>query len=112
MTRPPFDLVEAEEELVGRLQAEYSAIGFACFYLAEFANARHQLGHHRDPVFGGPDGPRDRRSQHRAVWFCIKVLIFLFIYVWFRATLPRLRYDQLMDLGWKTAHPRSALACC
>ena len=59
--------------------------------------------------FGGPDGPRIAGNSIGPVWFTIKVLIILFLYVWVRATLPRLRYDQLMDLGWKRLIP-AALA--
>jgi NADH-quinone oxidoreductase subunit H len=107
MNRPPFDLVEAEQELVGGFHTEYSSIRFALFYLAEFMNTVTMaaiivtlfLGGPAGPTFFGPDwiwGP---------VWFLAKLAVFLFTWVWFRATLPRFRYDQLMDLGWKVMIP-------
>ena len=109
MNRPPFDLVEAEQELVGGFHTEYSSIRFALFFLAEFMNTVTMsaiivtlfLGGPAGPTFFGPDwmwGP---------VWFVLKLLVFLFVFVWFRATLPRFRYDQLMDLGWKVLIPLS-----
>jgi NADH-quinone oxidoreductase subunit H len=109
MNRPPFDLVEAEQELVGGFHTEYSSIRFALFFLAEFMNTVTMsaiivtlfLGGPAGPTFFGPDwmwGP---------VWFLMKVFVFLFVFVWFRATLPRFRYDQLMDLGWKLLIPLS-----
>ena len=109
MNRPPFDLVEAEQELVGGFHTEYSSIRFALFFLAEFMNTVTMsaiivtlfLGGPAGPTFFGPDwmwGP---------LWFLGKLLIFLFVFVWFRATLPRFRYDQLMDLGWKLLIPLS-----
>jgi NADH-quinone oxidoreductase subunit H len=107
LNRPPFDLVEAEQELVGGFHTEYSSIRFALFFLAEFMNVVTMsalivtlfLGGPAGPVLIGPDwiwGP---------VWFLAKLLVFLFMFVWFRATLPRFRYDQLMDLGWKVLIP-------
>jgi NADH-quinone oxidoreductase subunit H len=107
LNRPPFDLVEAEQELVGGFHTEYSSIRFALFYLAEFMNTVTMsaiivtlfLGGPAGPTFFGPDwmwGP---------LWFVAKLVIFLFMFIWFRATLPRFRYDQLMDLGWKAMIP-------
>jgi NADH-quinone oxidoreductase subunit H len=107
LNRPPFDLVEAEQELVGGFHTEYSSIRFALFFLAEFMNTVTMsalivtlfLGGPAGPTFFGPDwiwGP---------MWFLAKLLIFLFMFVWLRATLPRFRYDQLMDLGWKALIP-------
>jgi NADH-quinone oxidoreductase subunit H len=107
MTRPPFDLVEAEEELSGGYNLEYSSIDFAWFYLAEYAMLVTNSAIMVTLWFGGPDGPRIAGHSIGPVWFAIKVLIILFIYVWIRATLPRLRYDQLMDLGWKRLIPAS-----
>jgi NADH-quinone oxidoreductase subunit H len=107
MNRPPFDLVEAEEEIAGGYMAEYSAIGFAFFYLAEFANVITNSAIIVTLFLGGPDGPRIAGHSIGVVWFLLKVFIFLFTYVWFRATLPRFRYDQLMDLGWKQLIPIS-----
>ena len=107
LNRPPFDLVEAEQEIVGGYHTEYSSIRFALFFLAEFMNVVTMsaiivtlfLGGPAGPVLFGPDwiwGP---------VWFLLKLFPFLIMFVSFRATLPRLRYDQLMDLGWKVMIP-------
>jgi NADH-quinone oxidoreductase subunit H len=107
MTRPPFDLVEAEEELSGGYNLEYSSIDFAWFYLAEYAALVTNSAIIATLWFGGPDGPRIASHSIGPIWFAIKVLIILYLYVWIRATLPRLRYDQLMDLGWKRLIPGS-----
>jgi NADH-quinone oxidoreductase subunit H len=107
MNRPPFDLVEAEEELAGGFNVEYSSIGFALFYLAEFMNVVTMSGIIVTLFLGGPDGPRIAGHSIGIFWFVVKVMGFLFTYVWFRATLPRFRYDQLMDLGWKRLIPVS-----
>jgi NADH-quinone oxidoreductase subunit H len=110
LNRPPFDLVEAESELVGGFNTEYSSIGFALFYLAEFMNTVTMSAITVTLFLGGPSGPW-HSSAHVLNWllpivyFVAKVFIFLFMYVWLRATLPRLRYDQLMDLGWKVLIP-------
>jgi len=105
MTRPPFDLVEAEEELAGGYNMEYSSIGFALFYLAEYGALVTNSAFFVTLFLGGPDGPYWHTIG--PVWFVVKVLVVLYIYVWIRATLPRLRYDQLMDLGWKRLIPAS-----
>jgi NADH-quinone oxidoreductase subunit H len=109
MGRPPFDLVEAEEELSGGYNLEYSSIDFAWFYLAEYASLVTNSAIIITLWFGGPDGPRIAGHSIGPFWFVLKLLIVLYIYVWIRATLPRLRYDQLMDLGWKRMIP-AALA--
>jgi NADH-quinone oxidoreductase subunit H len=105
MTRPPFDLVEAEEELSGGYNLEYSSVDFAWFYLAEYAALVINSALIATLWLGGPNGPRIAGHSIGPVYFTIKVLILLYIYVWIRATLPRLRYDQLMDLGWKRLIP-------
>ena len=105
MTRPPFDLVEAEEELAGGYNMEYSSIGFALFYLAEYAALVTNSAFFVTLFLGGPDGPYWHTIG--PLWFVVKVLAVLYVYVWARATLPRLRYDQLMDLGWKRLIPAS-----
>jgi NADH-quinone oxidoreductase subunit H len=105
MTRPPFDLVEAEEELSGGYNLEYSSIGFALFYLAEYMALVVNSAIFVTLFLGGPDGPRIAGHSIGPFWFALKVLIILYVYVWIRATLPRLRYDQLMDLGWKRLIP-------
>ncbi|HET7720273.1 MAG TPA: NADH-quinone oxidoreductase subunit NuoH [Acidimicrobiales bacterium] len=105
--RPPFDLVEAEQELVGGFHTEYSSISFALFYLAEFMNTVTVSAVAVTLFLGGPNGPEIGflPDLWPVVWFMAKLLAFLFVYVWFRATLPRFRYDQLMDLGWKKLIP-------
>ncbi|MDP8937817.1 MAG: NADH-quinone oxidoreductase subunit NuoH [Actinomycetota bacterium] len=107
--RPPFDLVEAEQELVGGFHTEYTAIRFALFYLAEFMNTITMSALAVTLFLGGPNGPRIGflPDLWPVVWFMLKLVAFLFVYIWLRATLPRFRYDQLMDLGWKKLIPLS-----
>ena len=107
--RPPFDLVEAEQELVGGFHTEYSSARFAMFYLAEFMNTITMSAIVVTLFLGGPSGPAPHflHGLWPIVWFFAKLLIFLFVQVWLRATLPRFRYDQLMDLGWKVLIPLS-----
>ncbi|NDF84112.1 MAG: NADH-quinone oxidoreductase subunit NuoH [Actinobacteria bacterium] len=117
LNRPPFDLVEAEQELVGGFNTEYSSIRFALFYLAEFMNTVTMSALIVTLFFGGPqpiaigdfvfDIPLLPNALEGTVWLLAKILVFLYMYIWFRATLPRLRYDQLMDLGWKLLIPVS-----
>ena len=107
MTRAPFDLVEAEEELSGGYNLEYSSIDFAWFYLAEYAALVTNSAIIVTLWFGGPNGPTIAGHSVGPLWFIVKELIILYIFVWIRATLPRLRYDQLMDLGWKRLIPLS-----
>jgi NADH-quinone oxidoreductase subunit H len=119
LNRPPFDLVEAEQELVGGFNTEYSSIRFALFFLAEFMNTITMSAVIVTLFLGGPqplridigsfewDGNLHLGPLNGTVWLLLKVLLFLYAYVWFRATLPRLRYDQLMDLGWKALIPLS-----
>jgi NADH-quinone oxidoreductase subunit H len=107
---PPFDLVEAEQELVGGFNTEYTGIRFAIFYLAEFMNVITMSAIAVTLFLGGPSGPslgflaRDNVVNVWLVpmlWFLVKVLALLFATVWVRASLPRMRYDRLMSLGWK-----------
>ncbi len=110
LNRPPFDLVEAEQELVGGFHTEYSSIRFALFFLAEFMNTVTMSAIVVTLFFGGPSGPILGVLPDwlwPILWFVAKLMVFLSIQVWFRATLPRLRYDQLMDLGWKLLIPLS-----
>jgi NADH-quinone oxidoreductase subunit H len=111
LNRPPFDLVEAESELVGGFHTEYSSIRFALFFLAEFMNTITMSAIVVTLFFGGPDGPIPHIPSATIwmpiVWFLAKTLVFLFVYVWLRAALPRFRYDQLMNLGWKWLIPLS-----
>jgi NADH-quinone oxidoreductase subunit H len=117
LNRPPFDLVEAEQELVGGFNTEYSSIRFALFYLAEFMNTVTMSALIVTLFFGGPqpisirgtvlDIPFIPNGVEGTIWLFAKVLVFLYVYVWLRATLPRFRYDQLMNLGWKVLIPAS-----
>ncbi len=111
LNRPPFDLVEAEQELVGGFHTEYTALRFAMFFLAEFMNTVTMSAIIVTLFFGGPSGPTFGLDGWFADYvlgfgyFFAKLFVFLFVFVWFRATLPRFRYDQLMDLGWKLLIP-------
>jgi NADH-quinone oxidoreductase subunit H len=111
LNRPPFDLVEAEQELVSGFNTEYGGISFALFFLAEFMNLITMSGIMVTLFLGGPqpigglDIPIIPGYIEGTVWFVLKLLVFLYVYIWLRATLPRLRYDQLMDLGWKVLIP-------
>ncbi|HUI47416.1 MAG TPA: complex I subunit 1 family protein [Acidimicrobiia bacterium] len=107
---PPFDLVEAEQELVGGFNTEYTGIRFAIFFLAEFMNVITMSAIAVTLFLGGPSGPSlGFLSPTNVVnvwfmptfWFLLKVLALLFATVWVRASLPRMRYDRLMSLGWK-----------
>jgi NADH-quinone oxidoreductase subunit H len=110
LNRPPFDLTEADSELVGGYMTEYSAFQFAMFYLAEYMNLVTMSAIMVTLFFGGPSGPWNPTGPLLhwlipIVYFVVKVFLFISVYVWIRATLPRLRYDQLMDLGWKVLIP-------
>jgi NADH-quinone oxidoreductase subunit H len=100
--RTPFDLPEAEQELIGGYLTEYSGLKFTCFYLGEYVNMITVAALASLIFFAG---------WHPAIgpfaWvpFFLKVVFFLFVYIWLRGTFPRLRYDQLMRLGWKVLLP-------
>ncbi len=109
LNRPPFDLAEGESELGGGYHTEYSSLRFALFFLAEFMNTITWSAIMVTLFFGGPDGPGFHvvRWLWPILWFLGKTVVFLYAQVWIRAALPRLRYDQLMDLGWKWLIPIS-----
>ncbi|ORV18046.1 NADH-quinone oxidoreductase subunit NuoH [Mycobacterium celatum] len=114
--RAPFDLPEAEGELVAGFHTEYSSLPFAMFYLAEYINMTTVSALAATLFFGGWHAPWPLNMWAGAnsgwfplIWFTAKVWTFLFVYFWLRATLPRLRYDQFMALGWKTLIPVSLL---
>ena len=109
LNRPPFDLVEAEQELVAGFQTEYSSFRFALFYLAEFMNSIVMSAIIVTLFLGGPAGPVlvGPAWVWGIVWFFAKLMVFLFTLVWVRATLPRFRYDHLMNIGWKVLIPLS-----
>jgi len=107
VNRPPFDLPEAETELVAGYQTEYSGIKFAFFYLAEYLNMVTVSAVAVTLFLGGPRGPHIDflPALWPVVWFFLKVFAIVFVYIWVRATLPRFRYDRLMNLGWKLLIP-------
>jgi NADH-quinone oxidoreductase subunit H len=111
--RLPFDLPEAETELVAGYHTEYSSMKFAMFFLAEYANMVVVSCLATVLFFGGWQGPLFGPDWLQMVlpllWFSLKVLCFLFLYVWIRGTLPRFRYDQLMAFGWKFLVPLALL---
>lgn len=112
--RAPFDLAEAEGELVGGFHTEYSSLKFALFFLAEYVNivAVSALattlflgGYHAPPGLGFTENWLG--GWFTAIWFFAKVAAFFFLFVWLRGTLPRMRYDQFMQFGWKVLIPAS-----
>ena len=112
--RAPFDLAEAEGELVGGFHTEYSSLKFALFFLAEYVNiiAVSALaatlflgGYHAPPGLGFTE--QWLGGWFTMVWFFAKVILFFFVFVWLRGTLPRMRYDQFMQFGWKVLIPAS-----
>ena len=106
--RHPFDLPEAEAELVSGYNVEYSAMGFALFSLGEYANMLLMSSLNVILFFGGWLPPLEILSFiPGSVWFGLKICFFVVLYVWIRAALPRYRYDQLMGLGWKVFLPIS-----
>lgn len=101
--RPPFDLPEAEAELVAGYNVEYSAVTFALFFIGEYLNIIVSCVLITVLFFGGSFFC----GYESSLIFAIKVIFFLFVFIWIRAALPRLRYDQLMQLGWKSLLPFS-----
>ena len=99
--RAPFDMPEAESELVGGYHTEYSSLRFAMFFIGEYANMVTVAAVVTTIFLGGWQGP----ILPPVVWFGIKVFLFMAFYVWVRGTLPRFRYDQLMNFGWKVLFP-------
>ncbi|MEG3618052.1 NADH-quinone oxidoreductase subunit NuoH [Magnetovibrio sp. PR-2] len=111
--RHPFDLPEAEAELVAGYNVEYSAMTFALFFLGEYANMILMCGMTTVLFLGGWLPPFDIAPFNLIpgpVWFVIKIAALLFIFIWVRASFPRYRYDQLMRLGWKVFLPLSLAA--
>ena len=113
--RAPFDVAEGESEIVAGFHVEYSGIAFGLFFLAEYANmilitaltVVFFFGGWLSPFAGYP-GPRDGTVPRRAPsfgWLLVKMIVLLFFFLWFRATFPRYRYDQIMRLGWKVFIP-------
>ena len=102
--RVPFDLPEAETELVSGYCTEYSGMRYAIFFMAEYIGMMVMASIGTICFLGGWNGPF-AVPFFPPLWFVLKVYLFLFLFIWIRATLPRYRYDQLMDLGWKLLIP-------
>ena len=114
--RAPFDMPEAEQELTGGFHTEYSGMRFALFFLAEYANMIVVSSVATTLFLGGWLRPFPNVAAlgfldlvPSWMWFLIKSFVFLYIFIWVRATLPRYRYDQLMRLGWKVLIPLAIL---
>jgi len=110
--RVPFDLTEAESELVAGYQTEYSSMAFALFWLGEYANILLMCALNTLLFFGGWLPPVDWAPLYYVpgiIWFLLKTLFFFFMFSWVMATVPRYRYDQLMRLGWKVFLPMSLI---
>ncbi len=104
--RAPFDLPEAETELVAGYHTEYSGMRFGLFQMGEYINLITLSGVTVTLFFGGWHGPY---APLGPLWFALKLLALLFVFIWIRATVPRLRYDQLMRFGWKVLLPVATL---
>ena len=112
--RAPFDMAEAEGELVGGFNTEYSGMRFGTFFLAEYINMINVSAIATTLFLGGWRAPWPisaipgvNEGWFTLLWFVVKILIFLFVFVWLRGSLPRIRYDQFMHLGWKVLVPVS-----
>jgi NADH-quinone oxidoreductase subunit H len=108
--RAPFDLTEAESEIVAGYQTEYSSMAFALFWLGEYANVLLMCALNAILFWGGHLPPVDWAPLYMVpgiIWFFGKILVMFFIFAWVKATVPRYRYDQLMRLGWKVFLPIS-----
>jgi len=108
--RAPFDLTEAESELVAGYQTEYSSMAFALYWLGEYANVLLMCGLNAILFWGGWLPPVDWAPLYMVpgiIWFFAKLFFFFFVFSWVKATVPRYRYDQLMRLGWKIFLPLS-----
>jgi NADH-quinone oxidoreductase subunit H len=111
--RAPFDVAEGESEIVAGFHVEYSGIGFALFFLAEYANmiliaaltSVFFLGGWLSPLQGVPGVGDTFLGAPHTLWLVGKTFLFLCIFIWLRATFPRYRYDQIMRLGWKALIP-------
>jgi NADH-quinone oxidoreductase subunit H len=111
--RAPFDVAEGESEIVAGFHVEYSGIGFALFFLAEYANmilitaltVVFFLGGWLSPFAGIPGLDGTWLAASSVGWLLLKMVVFCFMFLWFRATFPRYRYDQIMRLGWKVLIP-------
>jgi len=107
--RAPFDFPEAEQELVAGYHTEYSSMSFALFFLAEYVNMVTVSAVATDLFLGGWHGPFPLPAGFEWIWFFVKLFALLFFYIWMRWTLPRYRYDQLMEFGWKYLLPLAVI---
>lgn len=110
--RAPFDLTEAESELVAGYQTEYSSMSFALFWLGEYANVLLMCALNAILFWGGWLPPLDWAPLYAVpgfIWLLLKIAFFFFVFSWVKATVPRYRYDQLMRLGWKVFLPLSLI---
>jgi len=107
--RAPFDLVEAETELVGGFHTEYSGLRFGLFFIAEYLNMISVACIATLLFLGGWGAPFGLTIVPGLIWFVLKAGLFIFMYIWLRTTLPRLRYDRLMNFGWKFLLPVATL---
>ncbi len=111
--RAPFDVAEGESEIVAGFHVEYSGIAFGLFFLAEYTNmilvtvltATLFLGGWLSPFAGIPGLADTWLAAPSVIWLVLKMVVFMFAFLWFRATFPRYRYDQIMRLGWKVFIP-------
>ncbi len=103
--RAPFDVAEGESEIVAGFHVEYSGMTFAVFFLAEYANMILIAMLASLMFFGGWLSPLPEIMEDSIVWLFLKTAFFMFVFLWFRATFPRYRYDQIMRLGWKVLLP-------
>ena len=110
--RAPFDLPEGESEITGGFMVEYSAMGFALFFLGEYTNMIMMSAMTTVLFLGGwlpPFGIEALAFVPGVIWFALKTALIMFFFIWARATFPRYRYDQLMRLGWKVFLPFTLL---
>jgi NADH-quinone oxidoreductase subunit H len=105
--RPPFDLPEADAEIVGGYNTEYGGMRFGSFFMAEYINVVVISGIAVTVFLGGWHGPGP--AALGPLWVLVKMAVFVVLFIWIRATLPRLRYDQLMSFGWKVLLPLATL---
>src|SRR6185503_7728732 len=109
VNRTPFDLAEAETELVAGFHTEYSSMRFALLQMAEYVNMITASAVGSNLFFGGWLSPFPAFLPDSPLWFLLKLAGFLFFFIWLRATVPRFRYDQLMDFGWKVLVPMATI---
>ncbi len=103
--RAPFDLPEAEQELVAGYHTEYGGMRFGLFSMAEYINLITLSALAVTLFLGGWHGPEWFGPLSGPIWFLVKLFVLLFVFIWIRTTVPRLRYDQLMRFGWKVLLP-------